>query len=53
MERITTEDGRLVGHEEETCRMICEKNVFCWECPVGQALRKLAEYENAEEKRND
>ncbi len=52
MERITTEDGQLIGHEDKTCRNLCERYVFCWECPVGKALKKLAEYENAEEKKN-
>lgn len=52
MERITTKDGQLIGHEDRTCRNICEKYVFCSECPIGKALRKLAEYENAEETRN-
>ena len=52
MERITTKDGQLIGHEGKTCRRICDIYVFCSDCPVGKALRKLAEYENAEEKRN-
>lgn len=53
MERITTKDGQLIGHEGKTCRRICDIYVFCSDCPVGKALRKLAEYENAEEKRNE
>ncbi len=52
MDRFTTKDGQLVGHESKTCRDICDKYVFCWECPVGKALKRLAEYENAEEANN-
>jgi len=53
MERITTKDGQLVGYECRTCRDICDRAVFCCDCPVSKALKKLAEYENAEEMRNE
>lgn len=52
MERFTTEDGQLKGFEDKTCRNLCERYVFCSECPLGKALRKLAEYENAEENKH-
>ncbi len=52
MERITTKDGRLKGHEDRTCRDICDRNMFCCDCPIAAALKKLAEYENAEERKS-
>ena len=49
MERFTTKDGSLKGHECRTCRDICDRTVFCCDCPISKALKKLAEYENREE----
>lgn len=46
MARLTTEDGYLVGHENKTCRNICDRAVFCYDCPISKALKKLAEYES-------
>ena len=48
MERITTPDGLLIGHEGKTCRDICDRTMFCCDCPISKALKKLAEYENKE-----
>ena len=49
MERLTTKDGQIIGFEDKTCHRICDRYVFCSECPIGKALKKLAEYENKEE----
>ena len=49
MERLTTEDGYLIGWENMTCRSICDRTTFCCNCPIAKALQKLAEYENKEE----
>ena len=49
MERFTTKDGSLIGHECRTCRDICDRTIFCCDCPISKALKRLAEYENAEE----
>lgn len=51
MERFTTKDGSLVGYECKTCRDICDRKVFCCDCPISKALKRLAEYENREEQR--
>ena len=52
MERFTTKDGSLIGHECRTCRDICDRTVFCCDCPISKALKRLAEYENEVEERN-
>ena len=39
----------IAGYENKTCRDICDRQVFCSECPIGAALKRLAEYENREE----
>ena len=52
MERLTTKDGTLRGYECRTCRDICDRVVFCCDCPISKALKKLAEYENAEERKH-
>ena len=53
MERLTTEEGFLVGWENMTCRNICDRHTFCCNCPIAKALKKLAEYENKEEKKRE
>ena len=45
MERLTNDKGELIKNPGVTCARMCDEAVFCSECPVGQALQKLAVYE--------
>lgn len=45
MERLTNDKGELLSHPGKTCGSICERTVFCSECPIGKAFKKLSEYE--------
>jgi hypothetical protein len=49
MERLTEHkrnDVQIKAAKEEDCGKICEKHVTCDGCPVDDAIRKLAAYED-------
>lgn len=45
MERLTNDKGEVIKCQHKTCANICDRNVFCCECPIGEAFKRLAEYE--------
>lgn len=55
MERITKriedENTLLTEVGDTACKCFCDNYTLsgCWECPVGKAIEKLADYEDAEE----
>ena len=42
-------DCVFVKDEHDTCAGICDRNAYCDDCPLNKAIRKLADYEDAEE----
>ena len=46
MNRLTTKDGEIAGCNHKTCGAICNSTTFCCDCPIGEAFRKLKEYED-------
>lgn len=48
MARLVDDDGHLLGSDKH-CRGICDEHIFCSDCPIDAALKKLAEYEKRDE----
>ena len=52
MSRLTEKRGNAVcieGVDFETCHIFCRTMVSCNNCPIDNAFRKLAHYEDLEE----
>lgn len=49
MARLVDDEGNLLKDGNKTCRGICDKHTFCCDCPIREALKKLAKYERKEE----
>lgn len=49
--RIEDENTLLTEVGDTACKCFCDNYTLsgCWECPVGKAIEKLANYEDAEE----
>lgn len=49
--RIEDENTLLTEVGDTACKCFCDNYTLsgCWECPVGKAIEKLADYEDAEE----
>lgn len=49
--RIEDENTLLTEVGDTACKCFCDNYTLsgCWECPVGKAIEKLAEYEDLEE----
>lgn len=49
--RIEDENTLLTEAGDTACKCFCDNYTLsgCWECPVGKAIEKLADYEDAEE----
>ena len=49
--RIEDENTLLTEVGDTACKCFCDNYTLsgCWECPVGKAIEKLADYEEAEE----
>lgn len=49
--RIEDENTLLTEVGDTVCKCFCDNYTLsgCWECPVGKAIEKLAEYEDLEE----
>lgn len=49
--RIEDENTLLTEIGDTACKCFCDNYTLsgCWECPVGKAIEKLADYEDAEE----
>ena len=49
--RIEDENTILTEVGDTACKCFCDNYTLsgCWECPVGKAIEKLADYEEAEE----
>lgn len=50
-QRIEDENTLLTEVGDIACKCFCDNYTFsgCWECPVGKAIEKLCDYEDAEE----
>ena len=50
--RIEDENTLLTEVGDTACKCFCDNYTLsgCWECPVGKAIEKLADYEDAQEK---
>ncbi len=49
MARLVDDEGNLLKNGDKTCRGICDEHTFCCDCPLREALKKLAKYEREEE----
>lgn len=49
--RIEDENTLLTEVGDTACKCFCDNYTLsgCWECPVGKAIEKLADYEDLEE----
>jgi len=47
MARLVDDEGHLLK-SKKTCRGVCDEHTFCCDCPINEALKKLAEYERKE-----
>lgn len=46
---LSTEEVQIINCENELCKETCERVDNCEECPINEAIKKLADYEDAEE----
>jgi len=49
IENAPEEDIQIIKCENELCSETCERVEKCEECPINEAIEKLADYEDAEE----